>query len=142
MPALGDSIDQEPPPPLTEQERKAAAEEANTCVELLNYDPKNVQAREKLARLFTERLDQPDLGIEQINLLLEVPDQPEVRRAEWLGLLAAWHIRHRQDTQTARALLEQLIREHPSAPQVFAARRRLQLLDAAAQSQRQPTSAG
>jgi hypothetical protein len=130
LPALGDSIDQEPAPPASEAERNEAAQAANACVELLKRDPNNVSAREKLARLFAERLEEPDLGIEQAALLLDLPDQPESRRAEWLGLIAAWHIRYRHDAQAGRETLERLIREFPQSPQALAARRRLQLLDA------------
>ena len=130
LPALSDKIDETPPPAESEQERRKAAEAANTCVEILERDPNNVPARERLARLFAERLDQPDLGIEQVTLLLDLPDQPDLRRAEWLGLIAAWHIRHRHDSDAGRKVLERLIREYPKTPQAIAARRRLQLLDA------------
>jgi hypothetical protein len=75
-------------------------------------------------------LDRPDLGIEQVTLLLDLPDQPEARRAEWLGLVAAWHIRYRHDADTGRKILERLIREFPQTPQALAARRRLYLLNA------------
>ncbi len=130
LPALSDRIDETPPPAESQQERHKATEAANTCVEILKRDPNNVPARERLARLFAERLDQPDLGIEQVTLLLDLPDQPDLRRAEWLGLVAAWHIRHRHDSEAGRQTLERLIREFPKTPQAIAARRRLQLLDA------------
>ena len=51
-----------PAPPNPKLERHKAAEAANTCVEILKRDPNNVPARERLARLFAEHLDQPDLG--------------------------------------------------------------------------------
>jgi hypothetical protein len=132
LPALGDSIDQAPPPPPSDAERAEAAEAANACVELLKQDPNNVPAREKLARLFAERLDQPERGIEQATLLLDLPDQPDTDRAEWISLIAAWHMKHRQDPEACRQALERLIREFPQTPQALAARRRLQLLNAAA----------
>ena len=130
LPALGDTLDQEPGHTESGMERHKAAEEANACVEILEADPKNVPARERLARLFAEHLDQPDLGLEQVTLLLEMPDQPDSRRAEWLGLIAAWQIRYRHDSDAGRKALERLIREFPQTAQAFAARRRLQLLDA------------
>jgi hypothetical protein len=130
LPALGDSFDEEPTHAAPAMERHKAAEEANACVEILEADPKNVPARERLARLFAEHLDQPDLGIEQATLLLEMPDQPDSRRAEWLGLIAAWQIRYRHDSDAGRKTLERLIREFPQSAQAFAARRRLQLLNA------------
>lgn len=125
LPALGDSLDEPPEHHQSAMNREQAAKAANDCVEILKGDPNNVLARENLARLFAERLDRPELGIEQVTLLLDLPDQPDARRAEWLGLVAAWHIRYRQDTDTGRKMLERLIREFPQTVQAFAARRRL-----------------
>ena len=132
MPALGDTFDDLPPRPLSSASRKKAAELANAVVQRLEEDPKNVPAREKLARLFTEELHKADLGIEQLNLLLEMPDQPDLRRAEWLSLIAAWNFKYLQNRAEARAILERLAREFPNTPQALAARRRLQLMDARA----------
>jgi hypothetical protein len=129
LPALGDALDEPSAHPESEMDRQQAAEEANACVEILKGDPNNVHARERLARLFAERLDQPDLGIEQVTLLLDLPDQPDLRRADWLGLIAAWHIRYRHDSAAGRKVIERLIREFPRSPQAFAAHRRIQLLD-------------
>ena len=128
LPALSDELD-EPPPEVTVS-RARAREMATECVQRLNVDPNNIVAREKLARIFTEMLGQPDLGIEQISLLLNMPDQPELKRAEWLGTIAAWHIRYRNDPETGRAILERVIAEYPQSPQALVARRRLRLMGA------------
>src|SRR5205814_9783869 len=90
----------------------------------------DIAARERLARLFADRLARDDLGIEQITLLLNMPDQEDAKRAEWLSLAAAWQIKYRQDFDLGRKLLERLIREFPDSPQAFGARRRLQSSDA------------
>lgn len=129
LPALGDSLDVEPAHPDSDLERHQAVEAANTCVERLKQDPDNVPARERLARLLAEHLDQPDQAIEQVTLLLDMLDQPDARRAEWLSRIAAWHLRYRQDADAGRRTLERLLREFPQSPQALAARRRLQLLD-------------
>jgi hypothetical protein len=129
LPALGDKLDEAPSQTESETDRQQTVRDANECVEILKADPNNVPARERLARLFAERLDQPDLGIEQATLLLDLPEQPDSRRAEWLGLIAAWQIRYRHDLGAGRQTLERLIREFPQSAQAFAARRRLQLLD-------------
>ena len=134
LPALGDTIDAAPAPAESAMERHKATEAANACVEILKQAPDNVPARERLARLFAEHLDHPDQGIEQVTLLLDMPDQPDARRAEWLGLIAAWHIRYRQDADAGREALQRLISEFPKSPQALAARRRLQLLDAASKA--------
>ncbi|HWX21045.1 MAG TPA: tetratricopeptide repeat protein [Candidatus Binatia bacterium] len=130
LPALGDSLDAEPAPAESKLEKEDAVAAANACVGTLKQNPNNVPARERLARLFAERLQQPDLAVEQITLLLNMPEQPEAQRAEWLGLLAAWQIKYRQDFEAARSILERIIREFPKTPQALAAQRRMQLLDA------------
>jgi hypothetical protein len=126
MPALGDQLDD--PLPSPSMPRPRAREIANECVQKLNLDPNNVPAREKLARIFAELLEQPDLGIEQIMLLLDMPGQTQEKRAEWLGMTAAWHIRYRHDSDTGRGVLERLILEFPNSPQALVARRRIRLM--------------
>ena len=127
LPALGDSLDKIDTEPKLE--RKRAAQLANACVEQLKANPNNVAAREKLARIFSEHLDHADLGIEQMNLLLDMPGQAETRRAEWLGLIAAWHLKYRHDRDAARKTLERLSKEFPETPQALAARYRLERMD-------------
>ena len=127
LPALGDQMDS--PSPLAGIDRDKAAKLANACVEQLKQNPDNTGAREKLARILAERLDRALPGIDQINLLLEMPNRSDSERAEWLGLIAAWQIKYCHDLDTGRKLLERLIREFPDSPQALAARRRLELLD-------------
>lgn len=129
LPALGDQLD-EPAQLDMKMDRQKAAEMANNCAEKLRLDPNNVQAREKFARILTERLYKPDLGIEQMTLLLNMPEQPEAKRAEWLGTIAAWHIRYKQDPDTGRNVLERVVHEFPNSPQALVARRRIRLMDA------------
>ena len=129
MPALGDQLDQSPAPesPL---DRRDAARLANQCVEKLKRNPDDPHAREKLARLLAEHLDRVDSGVEQLRLLLEMPGQADSLRVEWLGLMAAWHLKYRKDESAARAVLERVLRDFPHTPQAIAAKRRLQLLEA------------
>ena len=136
LPALGESLDQQP----AGLDPAKAADLAKKCVERLQQDPNNVVAREKLARVYAEGLNRLDLGQEQLLLLLNLPEQSESKRADWLSLLAAWHIRYREDRDTARSYLERLLREYPELPQAFAARRRLELLDREEASEMEPKS--
>src|SRR5262249_49671390 len=108
-----------------------AREMAEECVQRLNHDPNNIGAREKLARIFTEMLGKPDWGIEQVQLLLAMPDQTDLQRAEWLGTAAAWHIRYRNDSEAGRTALEKIVNEYPETPQALVARRRLRLMSTA-----------
>ena len=129
LPALGDALDEDAQPPGSEPDPAAAAQAANACVRTLERDPNDIAAREKLARLFVERLEKTELGLDQLTLLLNMPDQPDAKRAEWLGMAAAWHLKYRQDPDAARRSLERLIQEFPESVQAFAARRRIRLLD-------------
>jgi uncharacterized protein (DUF1499 family) len=113
----------------SELDQEQALEMANSCVEKLTLDPDNVPEREHFARLLAERLHQPEQGLEQLTLLLNLPDQPDAKRAEWLTLAALWHINYRQDADTARNLLERVIREFPQSADALAARRKIQMLD-------------
>ncbi len=126
LPALGDRLDRDENLELPPMERKQAARMANACVEQLKIDPNNVPAREKVARLFAEHLGRADLGIEQLQLLLGLAGQADNKRAEWLALIAAWHLKHRDDTATACRVLERLVAEFPETAQAFSARRRLE----------------
>ncbi len=103
---------------------------ANACVEKLTREPNEVPAREELARLLTEHLNQVEEGLEQLTLLLNMPDQPSAKRAEWLNLMAAWHIHYRKDLDAGRKILSRLVHEFPQSPEAVAARRGAQTLDA------------
>lgn len=108
----------------------AARALADQCVERLKADPNNVPEREKLARLLAEQLGELALGIEQLELLIALPDPPAGKTAAWLTLLAAWQLNHGHDREAARDTLERLLHECPRTPQAFDAQRRLQLMRA------------
>ena len=128
LPALGDQLDTEerPAPKISEYK---ALDLSNEYVERLKENPADVPTREKLAHVFADQLDRTTLAIEQIESLMEMPNQPPEKMAGWLALIAAWEIRRGGDRQAARARLEQLLREYPKSVQALAARRRLELLN-------------
>jgi len=129
LPALNDGLDEVPEHDVSKGVQDGATVQASRWVEKLKQDPDDVPAREELARIFAERLDRPDWAIEQIDLLMQIPGQPERKRAEWLSLMAAWQIRYLRDAGAARTTLERLIREYPQSAQAFAAQRRISLID-------------
>jgi tetratricopeptide (TPR) repeat protein len=115
--------------PASRMSRQEAFVRSQQCVQQLQNNPNDIAAREELARLWAEDLDQVDMGVEQLDLLLAMPGASSAKAAEWLGLLASWHLRFPQNLAAARTAMEQLIRLHPQSPQAFAAQRRLNLLD-------------
>jgi DNA-binding transcriptional MerR regulator len=129
LPPLGDQLDAAPDPSRPQISEHKALDLANQCVEKLKENPADAPTREKLAHIFAEQLGKTGPAIEQIEQLMEMPNQPPEKKAGWLALIAAWEIRRGGDRQAARKRLEQLLREHPKSVQALAARRRLELLD-------------
>lgn len=129
MPALSEDFNAAKEQPQSNFSPQAALAEANQLVEKLNADPKDTPVREKLARIFAEQLGRFDLGVEQLELLAEMPEQPPEKVAEWLGQIAAWQIRRGGDPEAARNTLERLVRDFPQSAQAFAAQRRLNLMN-------------
>jgi len=136
MPALSDDIDAAAGKDAPAINQEEALRAANQCVEKLKRDPNDVASREKLARIFAEQLEQPVLAIEQLELLLEMPEQPSAKTAEWLSSIAAWQIKYRGDDEAAKKILVRLVQEFPESPRAFAAQRRISLMEMEAKSRR------
>jgi tetratricopeptide (TPR) repeat protein len=109
--------------------RPEAFDRSQQCVERLQTNPDDIAAREELAWLWGEELGQIEMAVEQLELLLAMPAAPPAKSAEWLGLMASWHLKFPQNPPAARAALERLVRQYPKSPQAAAARQRLNLMD-------------
>ena len=129
LPALAGDLDESQEAMRPKLARSDALSLVNECVDRLKRNPNDVAPRERLADLLAESLGKADLGIEQLQLLLAMTNQPEQKRAEWLSRLALWEFRYRNDRPGARQLLTRLIEEYPQSAQAFAAQRWLSLLD-------------
>jgi hypothetical protein len=116
--------------------REEAVAAANDCVEALKKNPDDVPAREKFARLLAESVDDAKTAIEQLELLLSMPNQPVNKRGEWLMTIAGWHARYRDDVEMARLVYQEVMRDFPQTAHAFAAQRRLNLLNLQAQFRR------
>jgi len=129
LPTLKDPLDEVDDEPKPAVERGVALAAMNQCLDKLRQDPNDVVARESLATVLVDQLQQVEPGLDQLRLLLDMPGQPPEKQAQWLSRLAAWQLQHRHDPAAARPILERLIREHPQSAQAFAAQRRLSHLD-------------
>jgi tetratricopeptide (TPR) repeat protein len=107
---------------------KQASEAANKCVEKLKADPNDVATREELARILAGQLDMLEEAMEQIELLIEMPEQSEKKIAEWLSMVARWQVKHGNDPDGARATLERLVHDYPTSIQAFEAQQQLSLV--------------
>ncbi|HTD66371.1 MAG TPA: hypothetical protein VK846_07570 [Candidatus Limnocylindria bacterium] len=123
---------------LPPEQAKAAAEE---CVRLLQKNPDDAIAREKFARLLAESLDEPRTGIEQLELLLTMPDQSRNKRAEWLLSAGQWHARLLKDVEAAKRKYEEVVRDFRDTPHAFAAQQQINLIELQARFPRRSTAA-
>ena len=126
--------------PLAQMSRQQAFARGQQCVERLQINPDDAASREELARLWAEELDQVEMAAEQLELLLKMPGTAPDKAAEWLGLMASWHLKFPPNQPAARAALERLIRLYPQAPQALAAQWRLDLMNAEAKMRRAAAS--
>jgi hypothetical protein len=129
LPALRGSAGEAGAAALAGLSRQEAFARSQHCVQRLTSNPDDIPAREELARLWAEGLDQVEMGVEQLELLLAMPGAPPAKAAEWLGLMASWQLRFPPNLSAARSVLERLLRHYPQSPQAFAAQRRLNLMD-------------
>jgi hypothetical protein len=110
--------------------REDALARAQVCIEQLKKNPDDIAQREDLARLFADHLNSVDRGLEQLELLLAMPNPPPKDAARWLSLMADWQQRHKKDSSTAQKLLQRIIRQFPDTPESFAAQSQLNMIDA------------
>jgi hypothetical protein len=103
---------------------------AKNCIGELKKNPNDMAAREELARIYASELNLVDPALEQLELLLAMPDAPAHKAARWLSLMAAWHVKYKKDAATARKLFERVMASHPNTPEAFAARGQIGLMDA------------
>ncbi|HWY74653.1 MAG TPA: hypothetical protein VN281_03495, partial [Verrucomicrobiae bacterium] len=130
LPALSDSLDDIGASAIPAIDPGEAARRVNDCVHKLRQNPNDVTAREELARLLAAQTGKASAGIEQLRLLLNMPNQPDQKRVEWLALIASWQLHYLQDETASRATLEDLVHNYAESPQAFAAQRRLSQMDA------------
>ncbi len=129
LPQLRSDLGEAAGPPEPRLSRHEALRRVQECVDRLKSDPNDAAQREQFALLLAEELGKAELGIEQLQLLVAMPDQPEDKRATWLSRIAAWQFRYRRDRPGATRVLRQLISEYPQTPHAFAAQRWLKLLE-------------
>jgi hypothetical protein len=129
LPAQCDDLEETFPAVPADSDLLEAKAQADRWVERLRRNPNDSEAREKFATILAERFGEVDLAVEQLDLLLAMPDQPARKSAEWLARTAAWQVKYCQDPAAARVRLKQLVREFPQTPQAFAAQRRLNRIE-------------
>ena len=101
---------------------------ADEFVKHLERHPQDTDAREKLAVIYADHYKRLDLAADQLDQLIEQPNQPAKLVVHWLNLLADLQLRHGANLDAVRPTLERIIERYPSHAAAEIARHRLNLL--------------
>ena len=101
---------------------------AQEYVQHLEQFPADVEVREKLAAIYAEHYERPDMAVAQFEDLVQQPNQPIKLVVHWLNRIADIHIKHNSDLPSARAALERVIELYPTSAHADKARQRIEYL--------------
>lgn len=104
------------------------AETASKLLEQLSLHPQDNEARERLARVYAEGYQRPDMAIAELEELVARPHQPTKQVVQWLHQIADWQIKLQNDLEAASATLQRVIDRFPNLAAAETARSRLNLL--------------
>jgi tetratricopeptide (TPR) repeat protein len=113
-----------PAPPKQE----SPEESVERLVKHLEAHPLDAEAREKLAGIYFEHFDRSDLALEQLEQLIQAPNQPAREVARWLNLMADWQVKLGTDYETIQATLQRIIDRFADLAPARLAQQRLDLL--------------
>jgi hypothetical protein len=126
LPALREDF---APPAADNSSKNEATAEANRLSDRLRYDPNDFGARERLAILLAEKLGQVNAGIEQLRLLINMPESQGEPAAKWLAQIATWERYLNKNEQKFRAILNEIILDYPNTTYALSARRQFRLIE-------------
>lgn len=104
------------------------AQQAAAYAAQLQIHPLDTEAREKLAVLYADHFHRLDLAADQLDQLIEQPNQPVKLVAHWVNLLADLQVRHGANYEAAWQTLQRLPDRYPDHPVAELARNRMDTL--------------
>jgi tetratricopeptide (TPR) repeat protein len=122
--SLGLLRDQEHLKPAEPDPAQAAAE----YVKHLEQHPLDTEAREKLAVIYADHYGRLDLAANELEQMIEQPNQPARLVVHWLNLLADLQIRSGAGFEAAQQTLQRIVDRNPGVAAAEIARHRLALL--------------
>jgi tetratricopeptide (TPR) repeat protein len=105
-----------------------AAELAGEYVKQLEQHPQDTEAREKLALIYADHYGRLDLALDQLEQMIQQPNQPGRLVVHWLNIMADVQIRSGADYETVKQTLERIIDRQPNLAAAEIARNRIALL--------------
>ena len=90
--------------------------------------PQDSEAREKLALIYAHHYQRLDLAADQLEQLIQQPNQPAKQVVHWLNLLADLQLKYASDLVAARQALQRIIDQYPGLAAAENAQRRMDIL--------------
>ena len=112
---------------LDYDDKRDTGEVVSDCLKQLKKHPLDNDTREKLARVYFNRYDKPDLAWQEMAKLFENAFQQPSDIVRWLNRMADWHMR-KDNPKGARECLQQIIARFPQLPFCEEAQQRLTLI--------------
>jgi tetratricopeptide (TPR) repeat protein len=109
-------------------QEKTPAQLANEYVKHLELHPLDTEAREQLAIIYLDHYGRLDLATDQLEQMIQQPNQPGRLVARWLNLLADLQIRGGCDYETIRQTLQRIVDRDPKVAAAETARHRIDRL--------------
>lgn len=104
------------------------AQTASELVRQLQSHPLDTEAREQLAWIYAEHYGMLHLASDQLEQLIQYPNQPAKLVVRWLNMLADIQVRCGAGYDTVRKTLERIIEREPNFAAAETARKRIALL--------------
>jgi hypothetical protein len=104
------------------------AQEAAEYVKHLEQHPLDTEAREKLAIIYADHYGRLDMATNELEQMIEQPNQPARLVVHWLNLLADLQIRSGAGFEAAQQTLQRIVDRDPGVAAAEIARHRLALL--------------
>jgi outer membrane protein assembly factor BamD (BamD/ComL family) len=101
---------------------------AEALVEHLEKHPLDGAERERLAVIYANHYQRLDLAAEQLEQLIQQPNQPVKNVVHWLNLLADLQVQNGSNLEDIQTTLKRIIEQYPDAAAAENAQRRLDRL--------------
>jgi tetratricopeptide (TPR) repeat protein len=97
-------------------------------VKHLQLHPLDTHAREKLAVIYANHYHRLDLALDQLEQLVQQPNQPPKNVVHWLNLIADMQVQENAELELVRATLQRIVDLYPDLAAATTARRRIETL--------------
>ncbi len=97
-------------------------------IEHLSRHPLDCEVRERLAKAYADHFSRLDLATDQLEQMIQLPNQPAKNVVRWLNLLADFQVRLGADLAVVQQTLQRIIDMDPNVAAAELARNRMGLL--------------